>query len=62
MDDGDSTQLTDGKTKYTGGMWMFPSTVGWTAGIDVPVVIHFDLEKEATLSELRFNSAGGGGS
>jgi len=60
-DAGDATQLTDGETRYTGGMWMFPSTVGWAAGIDVPVVIHFDLGEEATLSELRFNSAGGGG-
>ena len=60
-DAGDAAQLTDGETRYTGGMWMFPSTVGWAAGIDVPVVIHFDLGEEATLSELRFNSAGGGG-
>ena len=60
-DEGDKTQLTDGETRYTGGMWTFPTTVGWIAGIDVPVVIHFDLGQETTLSELRFNSAGGGG-
>ncbi|MFH0964948.1 MAG: hypothetical protein V2A58_13190 [Planctomycetota bacterium] len=60
-DEGDKTQLTDGETRYTGGMWMFPSTVGWSAGIDVPVVILFDLGEEATLSKLLFNTAGGGG-
>ena len=38
------------------------STVGWAAGVDVPVVFHFDLEQEATLRQLRFNTVGGGGS
>jgi len=57
----DLIHLTDGVTKYTGGMWMNKSTVGWAAGVDVPVVIQFDLGEEATLEELVFNTCGGGG-
>jgi len=60
-DDADITQLTDGETQYAGNMWMHLSCVGWARGINVPVVMHFDLGQEATLSELRFNTAGGGG-
>jgi len=60
-DEADVTQLTDGETQYAGGMWMNLSCVGWARGINVPVVMHFDLGQEATLSELRFNTAGGGG-
>ena len=60
-DEGDIRQLTDGKTFPGSSLWMQKSTVGWIAGVDVPVVIHFDLGAEATLSELRFHSAGGGG-
>lgn len=57
----DPIYLTDGVTKYTGGMWMNKTTVGWAAGVDVPVVIQFDLGDEATLDELVFNTCGGGG-
>lgn len=57
----DLTQLTDGETKYGGNMWMNKSCVGWASGVDVPIVMHFDLGEEATLSELRFNTCGGGG-
>jgi len=57
----DPVHLTDGVTRYTGGMWMNKSTVGWTPGVDVPVVIQFDLGEEATLDELVFNTCGGGG-
>ena len=60
-DAGDITQLTDGETEYRANMWMNLSCVGWARGINVPVVMHFDLGQEATLSELRFNTAGGGG-
>jgi hypothetical protein len=60
-DKGDKTQLTDGETKYAPGMWMFPTTVGWSPALDVPVVVHFDLGEEATVNELVFNSCGGGG-
>jgi hypothetical protein len=60
-DDADTTQRTDEVTKYTGGMWMFPITVGWAEGVDVLVIIHFDLGDEATVDELVFNSCGGGG-
>ena len=60
-DEGDITQLTDGETEYGPGMWNNPSCVGWIASINVPTVMHFDLGQEATLSELRFNTAGGGG-
>ena len=57
----DPIYLTDGVTKYASGMWMNKTTVGWTAGVDVPVVIQFDLGDEATLDELVFNTCGGGG-
>ena len=60
-DDGDITQLTDGASHYGANMWMNRSCVGWARGIDVPVVMHFDLGGEATLRELRFNTCGGGG-
>ena len=61
-DEGDKTQLTDGFTAYKGGpIWRLKSTVGWAAGVRVPVVIWFDLGVASTLSELRFNTAGGGG-
>ncbi len=63
-DEGDIRQLTDGKTFPSSSLWMQKSTVGWIAGLGAsdsgPVVIHFDLGAEATLSELRFHSAGGG--
>ena len=60
-DEGDITQLTDGETEYGPGMWRnYPSCVGWIASINVPTVMHFDLGQEATLSELRFNTVGGG--
>jgi len=42
-------------------MWMRKSCVGWASGVDVPIVMHFDLGGTSTLSELRFNTAGGGG-
>jgi len=54
-DEDNTIQLTDGVTHYTAG-----PTVGWGAGINVPVVIGFDLGEPATLSELRFNTTGGG--
>ncbi len=57
----DYKQITDGVTQYTGGMWMNKSCVGWGMGVDVPVVILFDLGEEATVNELRFNTCGGGG-
>jgi hypothetical protein len=60
-DDGDITQLTDGFTEYRPSMWMNKSCVGWAAGVDIPVVMHFDLGEESTIHELRFNTAGGGG-
>jgi hypothetical protein len=60
-DGGDKVQLTDGQTHYAGNMWVNKSCVGWASGVDVPIVIHFDLGKEATLNELRFNTCGGGG-
>ena len=49
-DAGDIRQLTDGKTFPSSSLWMQKSTGGWVAGVDVPVVIHFDLGAEATLS------------
>ena len=60
-DDGDITQLTDGVTEFGSSMWMNKSCVGWASGIDVPVVMHFELGEEATLNELWFNTCGGGG-
>ena len=60
-DCGDVTQLIDGVTQYAGRMWMNESCVGWARGVDVPIMMHFDLGEEATLNELRFNTAGGGG-
>lgn len=60
-DEDDRIQLTDGKTFYQRGrIWGDKSTVGWSAGVNVPVVIQFDLGAEATISELRFNTTGGG--
>jgi hypothetical protein len=61
-DAGDTTQLTDGSTSYLGGsaLWFLQSTVGWSAGVIVPIVILFDLGQEASLSNLRFNTTGGG--
>jgi len=62
-DEGDTKQLTDGVTQYkAGSIWMLKSCVGWYAGESAPAVILFDLGAEATLSELRFNTTGGGGS
>lgn len=61
LDEEDKTQLTDGETKYAGTMWVNKSCVGWASGIDVPIVMQFDLGEEATLNELRFNTCGGGG-
>ena len=61
QDPDDYRQLTDGVTQYAGNMWMNKSCVGWAAGVDVPVVMLFDLGEEATLDELRFNTCGGGG-
>ena len=58
-DEGDIRQLTDGKTFPSSSLWMQKSTVGWAAGIDVPVVIWFDLGREATVTELRFHTASG---
>ena len=58
---GDITQLTDGVTEFGSSMWMNKSCVGRASGIDVPVVMHFDLGEEATLNELWFNTCGGGG-
>jgi hypothetical protein len=61
-DEGDKSQLTDGFTAYKDGpIWRLKSTVGWAAGVRVPVVIWFDLGVASTLSEVRFNTAGGGG-
>jgi hypothetical protein len=61
-DEGDKTQLTDGYTAYTvGRIWPLKSTVGWVAGVRVPVVIWFDLGAPSTLVEVRFNTTGGGG-
>ncbi|MBI3920738.1 MAG: hypothetical protein HY318_04905 [Armatimonadetes bacterium] len=60
-DDGDRTQLTDGYTNYQSGrIWVEKPTVGWCPPPNVPVVIRFDLGEPATLSELRFNTTGGG--
>ena len=56
---GDITQLTDGKTFPSSSLWTQKSTVGWIAGVDVPVVIWFDLGREATVTELRFHTASG---
>lgn len=58
-DSEDTVQLTDGVVG--GAEWRSKSTVGWSAGVNVPVVIRFDLGREATLSELRFHTIGGGG-
>jgi len=60
-DEDDKIQLTDGQTFYQRGrIWGDKSTVGWSAGVNTPVVMLFDLGAEATLSELRFNTTGGG--
>ena len=57
-----TTHLTDGYTSYEAAkMWTRKSTVGWIEGVDVPIVIHFDLGEEATLSELRVSVGGSGG-
>ncbi len=56
-DAGDITQLTDGYKSGSGSMWVLASTVGWIEGVNIPVVIHFDLGQEASLSEVRFYSA-----
>ena len=61
-DAGDMTDLTNGKTLTNiMQMWKQKSTVGWISQINVPVVMLFDLKKEATLTELIFNTVGGGG-
>ena len=61
-DEDDTSQLTDGFTHYTAGtIWHDKPTVGWSAGVNVPVVIWFDLGEPATLSELRFGTTGGDG-
>ena len=61
-DEDDTIQLTDGYTHYTAGpIWRDKPTVGWGAGVNVPVVIWFDLGEPATLSELCFGTTGGGG-
>jgi hypothetical protein len=57
-DAGDAVQLTDGVAG--GADWGSKPTVGWCAGVNVPVVVRFDLGEAATLSELRFNTVGGG--
>ena len=61
LNEEDMTQLSDGETKYAGTMWVNKSCVGWASGIDMPIVMQFDLGEEATLSELRFTTCGGGG-
>ncbi len=58
-DAGDAVQLTDGVAG--GAAWGSKPTVGWSAGLNIPVVVRFDLGEAATLSELRFNTVGGGG-
>ena len=59
-DEGDAKQLTDGQTNYQSGrIWMQESCVGWH-GADAGVVVLFDLGEAATLSELHFNTTGGG--
>ncbi len=61
-DAGDVVQLTDGETFYQRGrIWGDKSTVGWAMPLNEPAVMWFDLGEEATLSELRFNTCGGGG-
>ena len=61
-DEGDRVQLTDGYTNYKAGSIRHDKpTVGWDAEVNVPVVIWFDLEEPATLSELRDYTTGGGG-
>ena len=59
-DEGDAKQLTDGQTNYRSGrIWVQESCVGWH-GADLGVVILFDLGEATSLSELRFNTTGGG--
>ncbi len=60
-DPGDITQLTDGQTFYGANMWVNPATAGWGEGVNIPAVILFDLGELASLSNLKFYSAGGGG-
>ncbi len=61
-DAGDKTDLTNGKALSTiKTMWKVKSTVGWVSKPDTPIVILFELKQEATLSELTFNTVGGGG-
>ena len=58
----DKTDLTDGsKLSTVVQMWKQPSSVGWISKANVPVVVLFELKEEATLSELRFYTVGGGG-
>ena len=43
-DDGDSVQLTDGHNDASSwALWLQKSAICWMAGVDVPVVIRFDL-------------------
>ena len=58
-DKGDITQLTDGASFPSESMWTRQSTVGWAVGLEVPVVIRFDLGQEATVKEVRFATASG---
>jgi len=53
----DTIQLTDGKT--SGSKWEKKSTVGWER-IDVIPEITIDLEKRATIGEIKVHSIGGG--
>jgi hypothetical protein len=59
-DEGDARQLTDGHSDTSSwSLWMQKSAVCWIAGVNVPVVIRFDLGREATMTELHFHTAGG---
>jgi hypothetical protein len=61
-DEGDTVQLTDGATGYQRGrIWGDKPTVGWALPLNEPAVMGFDLGEPATLTELRFNTTGGGG-
>ena len=58
----DQTDLTDGKKLTTVvQMWKQPGSVGWISQAGVPVMVLFALKAEASLSELRFCTVGGGG-
>ena len=60
--DTDMVDLTDGRKLSTVvQMWKQPGSVGWISQANIPVVVLFELKEEATLSELRFYTVGGGG-